>query len=253
MDCCNIALIQMLVKSGAPTDNMARAAALLAQAKAKGAHCAVLPECFDLGWASEAAKAQTAQQTDEIRAFLCKQAAETGLYLVAGFTEQANGKVYNASLLITGNGNILGRHRKIGLVKGVEDSVYSVGDRLCAYDTPFGRVGIPICADNLMPSVHLGRTLGDMGVKLILSPCAWAVPPEEYGRPYGEEWYEPYRLLADRYGMTVIGVSNVGAVKDGFWKGQLCIGNSIVVAPNHCQNLPYGTDAEAVALYCHRV
>ena len=53
--------------------------------------------------------------------------------------------MYNAALLISDQGKILLHHRKINVLTGVED-VYAIGDRLAVAETPFGRIGIDICA-----------------------------------------------------------------------------------------------------------
>ena len=42
-------------------------------------------------------------------------------------------------------------------------------------ETDLGVIGISICADNFAESLCIGHTLGRMGARLLLSPCAWAV------------------------------------------------------------------------------
>ncbi len=112
--------------------------------------------------------------------------------------------------------------------------LYALGTRLQTAATAFGVVGIPICADCLPASTVLGHSLARMGARLLLSPCAWAVPPDwdNDATPYGRPWNEAYGELARLYGMTVVGVSNVGRLTDGPWAGRPCIGASRAVGPD---------------------
>ena len=118
-------------------------------------------------------------------------------------------------------------------------------------DTPFGRVGVPICADNSTASTELGLALGRMGARLLLSPCAWAVTPDHDNakEPYGRDlWDVAYRLFAEKQRIATVAVSNVGRMEVG----------AVEAPPPHRQlaggrdrrrpglaRLPDGVDAEA--------
>lgn len=247
-----IAMVQMLVLPGKPDENLVRAERMIGRAAELGAVCAVLPECCDIGWAHPSAAGLAEPIPGARSSFFEKLAKRHGIFILAGLTERCGAAVFNTAAFISPERGLIGKHRKINLLTDVEDTVYSVGDTLRVYDTPFGRVGINICADNLMPSIALGHSLGRMGARAILSPSSWAVPPEKAAAraPYGGEWLEPYRELASCYGMWVAGVSNVGDVTDGAWAGWKCIGSSIAVAPDgSALVLPYGERAEAVETF----
>lgn len=243
-----LAMAQMRVEYGEPARNLARAAEMARQAAAAGAELVLLPECLDLGWANPASARLTERDNAEALAALLAAAVQAGIHLVAGLTRKEGGRLYNRAFLVSPQGRVLGSHSKISLVAGVEDALYTPGQRLEVFWTPLGRIAIPICADNLMPTVGLGEALGLMGAQLLLSPCSWAVPPEKLGQPYGQEWKEPYARLARRHGLTVIGVSNVGPVVGGAWDGWSAIGNSLAVGPDGQvkAELPNGVDAEAL-------
>ncbi|MDD4796883.1 MAG: carbon-nitrogen hydrolase family protein [Eubacteriales bacterium] len=244
MQTVSIAMIQTLVEYGRWEDNFSRAKTLLGEAAAAGAQIAVLPECFDLGWAYPAAGQDALPIPGPRSDILSRWAREYGLYLAAGLTERDGDRIYNAAVLLDPHGEILLKHRKINILTDVE-GMYSVGDRLGVVDTPLGRVGLAICADNLEDSLALGHSLCRMGAQLILSPSAWAVPPNNSRLTYGEEWFVPYGQLCRLYDVSVVGVSNVGAVTQGAWQGWSCIGNSIAMGPG-AQNLavlPFGEDA----------
>ena len=89
-----------------------------------------------------------------------------------------------------------------------------------------------------------------MDAQLILSPSAWAVDADHDNKkdPYGGMWIENYTKIAQIYDIGIIGVSNVGWITSGGWKGRKCIGNSIAVGPGGelIKMCDYGEDAEEV-------
>ncbi|MBR2801717.1 MAG: carbon-nitrogen hydrolase family protein [Erysipelotrichaceae bacterium] len=226
--------------------NLQRAAEAVREAAAQGAEICLLPEALDLGWANPRAKELAAPIPGLVSDRLCALAKENGVWLVSGLTEKSGEDACNAALLISSEGEILLKHRKINILTGVED-VYTPGDRLGTADTPFGRIGIDICADNFMNSLSLAHALARMGARMILSPCSWAVTPQRDPQkdPYGAEWHEPYQLISSLYGIPVIGCSNTGELSAGPWKGWKAIGNSIAYDSDGKLKtvLPYGEDA----------
>ena len=240
-----IAMLQMPVMPGQQERNLQTAKRMLVAACQKGCDIAILPECCDFGWTD--ASALTAPE-GRSAGFLADAARELGIHVVAGIVEKENGRLYNTAVMFSDKGERLGSHRKIHLVGDVEDDFYTAGTEIRVFDTACGRVGLPICADTATKSLFVVESMAYMGAQLLLSPCSWAVPPEELGQPYGECWYAPYLALTAKYNVTIAGVSNVGPVNDGPWKGYLCIGNSIAAGEGGkiMAALPYGADAEAI-------
>lgn len=243
MQTVSVAMIQAPVEYGRWEVNFSRARALLAEA-AGGAQIAVLPECFDLGWAYPGAGRDALPIPGPRSELLCAWAREFGLYLAAGLTERDGDQIYNAAVLLSPRGEILLKHRKINILTDVE-GMYSVGERLGVAHTPLGNIGLDICADNLEDSLVLGHSLCRMGAQLILSPSSWAVPPDHTRPVYGDEWFAPYGELCRLYDVSIVGVSNVGAVTQGAWQGWSCIGNSIAMGPGgeKLAILPFGENA----------
>jgi hypothetical protein len=89
-----------------------------------------------------------------------------------------------------------------------------------------------------------------MGADIILSPCAWAVPADHDNQkePYGKLWLDNYCPVARDFRLWIVGVSNVGWLTDGPWKGRKCIGCSVIVGPDGQPVLtgPYGADTETM-------
>ncbi|WP_196791509.1 carbon-nitrogen hydrolase family protein [Motilibacter deserti] len=240
---------QQLVVPGEVDANLARATEMITAAAGRRCDVVVLPETLDVGWthgrAVELARPVPGPTTDT----LCRAAAAHGIVVAAGVTERAGGLVHNTAVLIDAAGEIVLRHRKINELDFARE-VYATGSSLAVADTAIGRVGLDVCADNSASSVALGHALGLMGARILLSPSAWAVPPghDNVRDPYGEEWVVPYRELAVRHGMPVVGVSNVGPVVGGTWDGWSCIGASLVVDRDGevVAQAPYGVDAETL-------
>ena len=225
-----VGMAQMLVEPGCPASNLARAARMVGEAAGRGCDVVVLPECLDLGWTHASARTQATTIPGTTTAALAEAAAAHGVTVAAGLVERDGDRLYNAAVLISPSGEILARHRKINELQLALD-LYSVGTTLGVVRTPIGVVGLSICADNAPRSIALGRALGHMGAQVLLSPSAWAVPPDhdDAADPYGAMWLESYRALATDYRMPVIGVSNVGPVAGGEWDGWRCIGRSLAV------------------------
>ena len=238
---------QMLVECGRPAANLERARAMIRRAAGQGCRVVVLPECLDFGWtdpgAHDGAQPLPGAHSDALAA----EARLSGVYVVAGLVERASDRLYNTAVLLSPEGGILLKHRKINELDIARD-LYSIGASLAAVETPLGILGVTICADNFPESLELASSLGRMGCRLLLSPCAWAVDADHDNArdPYGALWLGSYTTLAARHGMTVVGVSNVGWLTAGPWQGRKCIGCSLAVGAQGrvLAQGPYGVDAE---------
>jgi predicted amidohydrolase len=240
---------QLRVEGGDRDGNLGRARAMIERAAAAECRIVVLPECLDLGWTHPAARELAQPVPGATSAALAAAAQAARVYVVAGITERAGDRLYNAALLLSPDGEIRLHHRKINLLDGVE-GIYSRGDRLGVAATPVGTVAINICADNFPGSLSLAHAQARMGAQLLLSPSAWAVDADhdQERQPYGGLWKGAYATLARLYDLAVVGVSSVGPVAAGPWAGRKCIGCSLAVGPGGVilAEAPYGEAAEAL-------
>ncbi|MEK7406473.1 MAG: carbon-nitrogen hydrolase family protein [Acidobacteriota bacterium] len=240
---------QMLVEGGDVQGNLGRAERIVCEAAERGCRIVVLPECLDLGWtfpgARELAQPIPGPQSDAI----CRAASQAGVYVVAGLTERAGDRLYNAAVLVSPAGEVLLKHRKINELVVAHD-VYATGDSLSVVETPLGTIAVNICADNFPESLALAHSQARMGGQILVSPCAWAVDADHDNarQPYGGLWLGSYTTLAQLYDMTVVGVSNVGWLRAGPWQGRKCIGCSLAMGPGGqvLAQGPYGEAAEAL-------
>ena len=226
-----LGLAQILVEGGQPKSNLQRAVQAVKNLAKRGADLVLLPEAMNLGWAHPSCHTQ-AEAISE--GFTCKVlsqlAQDLQVHLVAGLVECENGQVYNAAVLIDPGGNVILRHRKIHELD-IAYEYYQRGQSLQVVDTALGRLGVMICADAFAPGLPFSRALGTMGAEVILSPCAWAVPPghTNEGDPYGQLWRDSYRPVCLEHKLWIAGCSNVGLIEAGPWQSHRCIGCSLVM------------------------
>lgn len=97
-------------------------------------------------------------------------AAELGMCLVIGFAERIGDDVFNCAVFIDGKGAIRGKHHKMQLAEGYDESWWfnRLGASSRAFDTPFGRAAILICNDRWNPDLARIPVLD--GARFLLIP-----------------------------------------------------------------------------------
>lgn len=178
-----VAAIQTVTGIGVDA-NLARADALLAEAAARGAQLALLPEYFCMMGRKDSDKVgiREADQDGPIQAFLADAARRHRLWLVGGtlplWCEDAE-RVRNTSLAFDPAGQRVARYDKIHLfnfVRGEEryDEARTIepGATPVAFEAPCGHVGMSVCYDLRFPELY--RALSAQGnLNLILMPAAF--------------------------------------------------------------------------------
>lgn len=222
---------QLLVEGGEPERNLERATLMIAEAAAQHCDIVLLPETLDFAWTHPSALTEAQPIPGIYSDLLCQQAIRHQLYVCAGLTERApDGRIYNAAILINPQGDIISKYHKINLLT-VEQPYYAVGQMLGVVDTPLGKIGVNICADNFLDGLSIGHTLARMGAEFILSPSSWTVDysiTEEHD-PYQEKWVKPYSILAQLYNVAVVGTTSVGYIVGGPYEGKKSVGCSLAV------------------------
>ncbi len=245
-----LAAIQMYVEPGQKEINLKHAEELIKEAASKGANVVLLPELMDLGWTHSSILTE-AEEIPQGSAFrrLAQMAVRHNVFLCCGMAEKEGALRYNAAVIISNEGELLIKHRKLNELT-IAHHVYSAGDRLNVCNTPYGRFGLMICADANARDHALTKALCYMGCDVILSPTSWAVDPDydNVKTPYGGTWKESYSSVAHDFSVWIAGCSNVGPVTDGPWKGWRCIGSSIVIDPSGKEVLKgnFGEKAEQI-------
>jgi predicted amidohydrolase len=157
--------------------------------------------------------------------------------------------VFNSAVILDRQGQLILKHRKLNELD-IGHAYYDQGDRLNVCHTELATFGLMICADGFARGQVLARSLGYMGADVVLSPCAWAVPADHDNQkePYGDLWRRSYMPVAREFSLWIVGVSSVGWITDGPWKGRKTIGCSLVIGSQGEEILqgPYGVEAEAI-------
>lgn len=158
--------------------NLALMAEVAKDAAAAGARLLILPEMFLTGYhigpdavaqLAETASGPSAERSAAI-------ARETGIALLYGYPEHgADGRVFNAALLIDRNGKMLANHRKTHLFGDIDKNAFAPGDGPPTVAELDGlRLGILICYDVEFPETV--RLLALAGADLVAVPTALMQP-----------------------------------------------------------------------------
>ncbi|MCP4629044.1 MAG: carbon-nitrogen hydrolase family protein [bacterium] len=97
-------------------------------------------------------------------------AQKNSKWLIPGsFYEKENDKIYNTALVISPEGEIVARYRKMFPWRPIEES--EAGEEFCIFEIPGkGRFGLCICYDVWFPEVT--RSLAWMGAEAVFCPTA---------------------------------------------------------------------------------
>jgi predicted amidohydrolase len=245
-----LALVQMTVVDGDRDANLQHAKEKIEEAVANKADVILLPEAMDLGWTDPSALTE-AQPIPEGQTsqFLIGLAKKHNVFICSGLIEKDGDKVYNSAIIVDPSGKIVLTHRKINELD-IGHPYYALGDKLNACETPFGTIGLLICADANTENQVLTRSLAYMGADVILSPSSWAMPPDHDNEkdPYGSTWENAYMPVAKDFAVWIASSSNVGKMTGGPWKDWNGIGCSMVVDHNGklITKGPYGADADTI-------
>jgi predicted amidohydrolase len=162
--------------------NYGRAEPLIREAARKGAQVVCTTECFLDGYAI----ADKSIPLDDYRRLgepvpggaycrrLAALAGELKIHLVAGMLEADGEARYNTAVLFGPDGAVIGKYRKQKL--GHESGRNTPGAGSPVFATPFGRVGVMICADRTDPAL-VGR-LCTNGADLLICPSGGMFGPK---------------------------------------------------------------------------
>ena len=211
-----IALLHLAPRPGDIDDNERLIERAVSQASSLGARLIVTPElCLSgYGFRDLIGTNWIAEEQPARLDWAARLAQSTnGASLVLGQPEADGDALFNSMIVFAPDGGVVGRHRKIAVLRVGSESWSSPGDRPTVVDLPgIGRVGLFVCAD--MYSKRLVGETAAQGCDLLLSSAAWA--PGEHG-PSGEwEWaslttQRPV-LVCNRTGRDVLDFSGARSV-----------------------------------------
>jgi N-carbamoylputrescine amidase len=167
-----VALGQLVSEPGGAAGNRERTLSLIEGLFADGVDLVILPELIISGYtndrdALEGSAEPVRGPTLEAWGHLAK---EVGGYVVGGFCERSEGRLFNSVVGVGPSGLIL-HYRKLHLF-GSEKNIFQPGDLgLPVIDTPIGRIGACVCYD--LRFVETIRILALRDAQVICVPTAW--------------------------------------------------------------------------------
>ena len=231
--------IKTLIDREAP---MARTAAMLREAAAKGADFVVLPEMFNCPYSGRWFRQYAAEGHESSVAALSALAAELGVYVVGGsMPESEGGKIYNTCFIFDRKGRLIARHRKVHLfdsdILGFpirESDTFSPGDAITVFDTEFGPMGCAICYDLRFPEMF--RAMAERGAQIVFVPAQFNMQSGPH------HWRDMLGARAIDYQYFVVGAA---AARNRDFRYE-CYGHSLVVDPYGDLLVMAGEDEEIV-------
>ncbi len=162
--------------------NLRRAEPMIRKAAAAGAKIVVTTECFLDGYAiaDKSIPLETYRALGELipegKQFkrLAALADELDIHLVAGMMEADGQKRFNTAVLIGPDGRLIGKYHKQKL--GHEKARNTPGGDSLVFETPYGRVGLMICADRTEPSIV--RRFVQAGAEFLICPSGGMFGPK---------------------------------------------------------------------------
>ena len=145
---------------------------IIGRARSQGVGLLVLPEAALGGYVEtlhgDADPPPALDPNGPELARVCELAGE--MVVCVGFCEEGEGGArHNVAACVSGDG-LHGLHRKVHLPLD-EHRMTTPGDRLAAFDTPVGRLGMLICYDKAFPEA--ARTLTLDGAQVLCFLSAW--------------------------------------------------------------------------------
>ena len=169
----HVAAVQMLPAAGDPQANIARASRLAREAATQhGAEVIIFPECTLTGYTADRTLAETVPGPS-VNHF-AELARELRAYIVWGLHEREDDRYYNAAALLSPDGKLIGKYRKVHINKYEDGMKWTNGDRFFVWPCevrgiPFN-LGLMICYDREVPEA--ARCLTMLGADLIAIPQA---------------------------------------------------------------------------------
>ena len=157
-----------------PQENREQFPPLIEEAAKQEADLLVLPEVLTFSGTglsyAECAEPVPGPSTE----FFGALAKKHDMYIVAGIIEKDDHLLYNVSILLGPDGELVGKYRKVTLPRGEIEAGIMPGDEYPVFETRFGKVGMMICYDGFYPEV--ARELSNNGAEVIAFPVAGCNP-----------------------------------------------------------------------------
>ncbi|MFQ5612051.1 MAG: nitrilase-related carbon-nitrogen hydrolase [Anaerolineae bacterium] len=229
MSRAKLALAQIEMKPAPLRERLDTHLAWADEARRQGAALIVFPELSLSGDGLTPAEVQAAALGEDDAAIHTLQQASQDIDLVAGFVERQEGperpRYYNASAYFS-RGEVRYWHRKlqpVGYPPFSEGDIFTPGERLACFSTPFGQTSLMICNDAwFAPWTFLAA---QYGAGLFIYPAASREGALAQSLDIPATWSLINRYHAALYGAYVVFVNYAGE-RGGlrYWGGSQVVG-----------------------------
>lgn len=165
-----IAVVQFKINQHSPEENLKRMEHFIKQASKK-ADIVVFPEDLLTGGLHDKEMIKLADKQQKYKKIFQTLAKKHNINIVAGsiIEKNENGN-FNVSYYIDSKGKIRGRYEKINLWL-TERKHVAPGNKICVFNTKFGKIGLAICWDLISPEIF--RKMAKKGAQIIFCPSLW--------------------------------------------------------------------------------
>lgn len=154
--------------------NRQKVVPLIEEAARKGADLVVLGEMISCKGVTNIFAEEAESIPGPTTNFYAEVAKENDCYIVLGLPERDGHEVYNSSVMLGPEGEVVGKYRKVTLPREEIQQGISPGYEYPVFNTRFGKVGMMICYDVFFPEV--ARELAMNGAEVIALPI-WGGNP----------------------------------------------------------------------------
>lgn len=185
-----------------------------------GCNLAVFPECVYPSYypgLEEKTFSDAMERLPLLKKEISEKCREHGIYVAAGLMEESSGKTLNKGVLWGPDGAVLGETAKSNLWH-FDRKYVEPGKEFPVLDTPFGKVGLMVCADGRAPEIC--RILALKGAEIIIDMANLVTtgkdlsrvtnPQIEYMLPTRARENGVWIILADKVGLEAGTVLNSG-------------------------------------------
>jgi predicted amidohydrolase len=222
-----IAVVQLDCVLGDVNANLDKMERFTAAGAAQGANIVIFPELGTTGYfvgdqLNDLAERIPGPSTDR----LGEVARANGAYIMTGMIEKADdGRLFNAAVLISPQGQVAGHYRKCHLFSA-EKEFFATGDEAEVIDTEFGRIALTVCYDLVFPEYI--RSLVLKGARLILNSTDWITNPWQTSKGWGGEVVSHLAATRALENTIHVAMADRAGVEEG-WKS---LGHSCICAPS---------------------
>ena len=241
---------------GADRDaNIAKTAALVREAAAKGAQVVLPSELFQGPYFCVAQEERWFAEAFPWREHPCVSAlaplaGELGIVLPISIYEREGPHYFNSLVMADADGSLLGVYRKSHIPDGpgyMEKYYFRPGDTgFKVWDTRHGRIGAGICWDQWYPEA--ARAMALLGAEVLLYPTAIGSEPHDPTLDTAGPWRRAMQGHAVSNVIPVVGANRTGFEPwDGYPNGgQLFYGSSFVADHRGELTAAFGREDEGV-------